>query len=434
MCLDVPDNDRCWNEIAIAMPIKVFYSYSHEDERYRKKLEKQLSILQREGTIVGWHDRQIEAGTEWEEQILKQLESAHIILLLISSSFIASDYCYDKEMTRALERHENGDAVVIPVIVRPVDWETAPFSKLPVLPKDGKAITKWRPQDDGFLDVARGIRKAAESLRNRPTKPGNPFTWRGGITDPEAFLDREQEERTLRDYLRGKQNCQIVGARRIGKTSLLRQVERIAAAWIPSAVVAYIDLHDPRCITLAGWLKLVAKRWGWTEPASDLADFADRVEAMREAGQVPVLCLDEFEQLVARPEEFTPDFLKGLRSCSQQGMPIVTASKRKLSDLTDPGDATSAFFNIFPLLPLGRFSERDAADFVTVQRKGVSPFTEDERKAILSFAGGHPLALQVACFHVVESRQNGDRLEAALCRAADDMNAHLPGSWASDPL
>ena len=104
-------------------PIEVFFSYSHEDEELRDQLEKHLAILKRQGVITGWHDRKIGAGTEWKDQIDEHLESAQVILLLVSADFLASDYCYDRELKRAMERHEAGEAREIPVILRSVDWK-----------------------------------------------------------------------------------------------------------------------------------------------------------------------------------------------------------------------------------------------------------------------------------------------------------------------
>jgi len=111
-------------------PIEVFFSYSHRDEKLRDKLAPHLSMLQREGVISAWHDRKIGAGTEWAKAIDDNLNAAGIILLLISADFLGSDYCYDLEMKRAMERHEAGEARVIPIILKPVDWSSAPFSKL----------------------------------------------------------------------------------------------------------------------------------------------------------------------------------------------------------------------------------------------------------------------------------------------------------------
>lgn len=149
-------------------PIYVFYSYSHKDESLRDELAEHLSLLQREGIIAGWHDRRIGAGDEWAGEIDEYLNTSRIILLLVSPSFMASNYCYKIEMPRALERHGRGEAKVIPIILRPVDWKTAPFAKLGVLPKDGKPVTSWSDRDEAFLDVALGIRRAVETMTANP--------------------------------------------------------------------------------------------------------------------------------------------------------------------------------------------------------------------------------------------------------------------------
>ena len=146
-------------------PISLFYSYSKRDKALREKLETHLSLLQNQGVISGWHDRGIEAGTEWDGAISRNLEEAGIILLLVSADFLATRYCWDVEIKRAMERHDEGTARVIPVILRPVDaWQTAPFGKLQALPEKGKAVTTWKNKDEAFTDIARGIRKAAVSL------------------------------------------------------------------------------------------------------------------------------------------------------------------------------------------------------------------------------------------------------------------------------
>jgi DNA-binding MarR family transcriptional regulator len=148
-------------------PIQVFYSYSHRDESLRDELEEHLSLLRRQGIIAGWHDRRIGAGEEWKGEIDRFLESSQVILLLVSPSFLASDYCYEIEARRAIERHEKGEARVIPVILRPVDWKGAPFAKLAVLPKGGEPVTSWKDRDEAFLDVAVGIRTAVEEMMAR---------------------------------------------------------------------------------------------------------------------------------------------------------------------------------------------------------------------------------------------------------------------------
>ncbi len=149
------------------MSIELFFSYSHKDESLRDKLANHLKLLERQGVISAWYDRDITAGTEWEGQIDEHLESAQVILLLISADFLASDYCYDIELKRAMERHELGEARVIPIILRDVDWKGATFGKLQALPRNAKPITSWDNEDEAFTNVAKGIRKAVDELKKK---------------------------------------------------------------------------------------------------------------------------------------------------------------------------------------------------------------------------------------------------------------------------
>ena len=151
----------------MAKPIEVFFSYSHKDEKMRDQLADHLAALQRQGVIERWHDRQITAGSEWEGQIDEHMETADIILLLVSPSFLASNYCNDVEVAQAMKRHEAREAVVIPVILRPCDWKGTPFSKLQVVPKDAKPVVKWAIRDDAFLNIVEGIKAAIKKIDPR---------------------------------------------------------------------------------------------------------------------------------------------------------------------------------------------------------------------------------------------------------------------------
>jgi hypothetical protein len=163
-------------------PVKVFFSYSHKDEVLRDELATHLSMMKRQGVIEAWHDREISAGSEWANAIDDNLEIADIILLLVSANFLASDYCYDKEMTRAMERHETREARVIPIILKPSDWNGAPFGKLQALPKNAKPVTSWQDQDEAFLNVAQGIRRVVEEMMK--SKPSSSTA--SGTTTPET--------------------------------------------------------------------------------------------------------------------------------------------------------------------------------------------------------------------------------------------------------
>ena len=140
--------------------VTVFFSYSHKDENLRDQLETHLAMLKRQGVIATWHDRRLIAGAEIDSGISQELERANIILLLVSPDFLASEYCYGTEMTRALRRHAAGEARAIPVILRPCEWTQAPFGNLLAAPKDGKPVTKWADLDEAFLDITRAIRSA----------------------------------------------------------------------------------------------------------------------------------------------------------------------------------------------------------------------------------------------------------------------------------
>lgn len=141
---------------------KAFISYCHKDEAAKDKLLNHLMPLKRVGLIQEWHDRRIEPGQEWEVEIQNELRSADIVLLLVSVDFINSDFCYDSEMRLAMERHENGTAIVIPIILRNCLWALAPFSKLQVLPKNARPISSWEAEDDAYVDVVVGIRRLLE--------------------------------------------------------------------------------------------------------------------------------------------------------------------------------------------------------------------------------------------------------------------------------
>lgn len=148
----------------LRLTARLFYSYSHKDESLRNELETHLKLLQRRGLIDTWHDRKIEAGDDWKRRIDENLEQADIILLLVSADFIASDYCYEIEMKRALERQRKGEAAVIPIIVRDVNLTGVPFNGLQYLPEGGLPVAKWPDRDSAWRNVSEHIEKVAEEI------------------------------------------------------------------------------------------------------------------------------------------------------------------------------------------------------------------------------------------------------------------------------
>jgi hypothetical protein len=150
---------------------KIFCSYSHKDESYRVDLEEHLALLIRQGLIEFWHDRKIPAGARFGNVIDEKIDDADMILLLVSPSFFASDYCYSNEMNRALAREAEGTACVIPVILRPGDdWRSTPLGNLLAVPKDGRPIASWANPDDAYADIAQQIRTIVNVRSKKSTE------------------------------------------------------------------------------------------------------------------------------------------------------------------------------------------------------------------------------------------------------------------------
>jgi hypothetical protein len=163
-----------------AKRVEVFYSYHHRDEKLRQGIEKHLSSLKQKKLINTWSFPMLHPGVDRLKAINAHFNAADIILLLVSSDFLHSDYCCEVEVKRAMERSEAGEATVIPIILRPVDWTGTPFRNLEPLPTGGKSVTKWKDRESAFYDISLGIQYAAETIlekflvgysHRRPTLP-----------------------------------------------------------------------------------------------------------------------------------------------------------------------------------------------------------------------------------------------------------------------
>ena len=160
-------------------PVSLFYSYAHEDETLREELAGHLKILERRGLISAWHDRQIVPGQAWGQAIDKHLTEADLVLLLVSTDFIGSDYIWGVELAQAMQRQQAQQCEVVPIIVRAVDIDPAdaddlPFLKLQALPPDLKPVTSWANRDEAWTQVAKGLRATVGLIRSRRPAPKPP--------------------------------------------------------------------------------------------------------------------------------------------------------------------------------------------------------------------------------------------------------------------
>jgi hypothetical protein len=363
--------------------------------------------------------------------IATALSECNVVLVIISKQWgaivdaagvrriAAPDDVVRWEIETALDLSAQG-VTVIPILV-----SGASMPRAESLPPTIQALSAINPHEISELRWDYDFERLIDFINRiapvaTPAAYMNPFSTRGAIRNDELFFDRDPERRIIRDYLNARQNCQIVGARRIGKSSLLLFVERHCREWCPQARVAYIDLQDPRCYTLAGWLKEVAHGFGLGAVPLTLSELMEAVEDLLANGVHPVLCLDEFGEMARRPQQFSREVFLTLRACGQRGMSILTAAPKRLSELTDPQDDTSPFFNTFSVLTLRVFGAPEAQRYLDIARPGVPAFTDREKDRILEFAHGHPLALQSAAFHVLAARDLDGDLPAALTRAKQD--------------
>ena len=145
--------------------VRVFVSYAHRDERDMERLNAHLKLAERQRLISVWYDRMLKAGDAWDPRILDELNRADIIVMLVSADFLASEYIFEKEFPRALERHRANDATAIAVILKDCEWFQTDVQYIQVLPKDGRPVKKWVQRDTAWTAVATTVRRTAEAIR-----------------------------------------------------------------------------------------------------------------------------------------------------------------------------------------------------------------------------------------------------------------------------
>ena len=154
-------------DIGQQQPVRVFISYSHKDEKYKDDLINHLAGLKRNGIISDWTDRQILGGEKWDEVIKKNLEDSGIIIFLVSSAFMNSDYINEVEIKRAIEKHQKGEAVIVPVIIKYCDFSSLPLNEFQALPKNVRPIEDWSPRNKGWLDVTNQLKVVIKNFKHK---------------------------------------------------------------------------------------------------------------------------------------------------------------------------------------------------------------------------------------------------------------------------
>ncbi len=462
----------------------LFFSYSHQDEGLRDELAKHLSQLERSGVLKSWHDRQIPPGSEWAGQIDEHLEQSQIVLLLISADFLASRYCYDIELTRAMERHAQGSAVVIPVILRPVDWQGASFSHLQALPKNAQAVTTWANQDEAFTDIARGIRRVAEPMlralaaTNADPLPASPALGDSALGDsalvapathppvgeleiPEGqvplaspfYVERPPiEADCYRAILQPSALIRIKAPRQMGKSSLLARIVNHAHAQGYRTVSLSFQEADGEifadltvflqwfCATIADALGLpdrLDQHWGGPLGSKQkCSNYLHRYILPSLDGPL-VLGLDEVD-LVFQYPKIAEDFFALLRawhekrndSLWQNLRLIITHSK----EVYVPLKINQSPFNVGLAKELPELTPAQVIELAT--RHGLD--LADQIPPLMQMLGGHPYLIRVALYQLATQRLSLAELLAIAPTEegpyAEHLRRHLQNLEASPDL
>lgn len=151
--------------------LKAFISYSHNDMNYKLSLLTHFESINKLYNIDFWHDGLIDAGGHIDSEVMAELDTSDIIILLISSSYISSNFCYNIEMERAFQREKNGECIIVPVLLKKTSLnESMPFYNLKTFPTDRKPISSFRSRNDGYVDVTEGLTTLIRNYVKKDTK------------------------------------------------------------------------------------------------------------------------------------------------------------------------------------------------------------------------------------------------------------------------
>ena len=179
-----------------ARSIALVYSHAHKDKAFVEELEKHLGVLRRTGVVTTWYDREIKPGGQWQKEIDARLASAQVIVLMVSADFINSDYCWDKEVSVAMQRHALGSAVVVPIVVRKVDrLDLTPFGMLQMLPQDAIPVVQWPDQDEVWASIAKALGDVCLDMQQREIVEADAAQARQIYADIVADSQRQRAER-----------------------------------------------------------------------------------------------------------------------------------------------------------------------------------------------------------------------------------------------
>ncbi|WP_437480107.1 TIR domain-containing protein [Sorangium sp. So ce1014] len=405
-------------------PIDVFFSYSYKDESLRDELEAHLAALMRRGVIRGWHHRKIDAGDDAQAAIDEHLEAAHVILLLVSADFLASDYCNELEVKRALARCRAGEAQVIPIILRECVWQDAPFAELEALPRNGKAVTSWAVRDEAWKDVIIGLREAlprkSPGEQPPPDPPeipeiprDNPFQKRGALKlDKPSYVERTCDHE-LGAALERHPLVVISGDYEVGKSSLLVRTHKQLSR---SRSTCYLDLQSLRTDDVNAFYKrffeLVRRQFGKADDWVDLAEVADR--------QPIALLLDELGHLTPDVARLFVPSLHHLAVTYEQSVRVVVCLPCSIHEfLAARGLHNPKHRDGWLAIQVEPLSDAGIDRLLSLLPHPAHKVARAHRSEIIRMSNRHPRAIQCICYELFEAARAGLPAEVLLARLGD---------------
>ncbi len=442
----------------MVQPVSVFYSYSHDDKSLLEQLQNHLANLRYRQFIDDWHDRNISPGVKWKHEICKRLETAQIILLLISSDFMKSHYCC-AEMMRALKRHRDGEARVIPIMLRLCWWPEAPYEHLQVLPTNGTPITQWRDIDRAFTEVAQGIQSVVEELRQGTalTEPTIRTTANDSMTlsnmvretgampaDSRFYVVRHADHDAIQQLSSSEPTITVKGPYKSGKSSLLHRLhaQAVQAGWRS----CYLDfqLLDRSCFeSLDQLLRNLASEMSeelaldaepdaiWSGHGSaprKLTRFLD--QAVLADTDTPVqLLFDEADRAFTFPDCCTALFAM-IRSWHNRRARLEGWKPLRLviAHSTDPAlwisDLNQSPFNVGFPISLDDFDEQQVHDLN--RRYGEPLQGEGDMTRLTEWVSGHPYLVRLALYTLATQRcslEKGHAGRQSICSPLASLSA-----------
>jgi len=413
-------------------PIQLFFSYSHRDEELRDELALHLASLQHQGIVQSWHDREISAGVDRASAIDENFKSADIILLLISASFLGSDYCYDV-VKKAVDQHKAGEARAIPIILRPVDWAGAPFGELQALPKNAKPVTTWDNRDEAFLSIAQGIREAASAIaklrcdrqttvlaktsRLETNSNVSLETPEGQVRiDSRFYIPSSYEERCYNEVKKAGSLIRIKSPHKMGKSSLMVRVLAHGAQLGYRTVTLNLEEANQKLFTdldkFMQWFCASVGRplgvrvkldeyWDDIFGANDNSTDYFEKYLLKGTEQPLVIAIDNFDR-VFNYADIETDFcglLRGWHERSRNNLLwgnlrfIIVHSQESYLDK----DLNQSPFNVGLPIELGEFTAAQVQALVTLH--GLD-WTEQDLEQLRLLIGGHPYLVRSALYHI----------------------------------